>query len=346
MRRQDVYGRGREGPLRQATLGRFRLRRRGLVPRSARWVHGARDPLRVATARRDPHRLSRRHAQDAARPLRHPPERHARAVRHVTLVVTADDLGLSPGVTKGILESHRRGVVRSTSLIVTADSSAEAAAQARMEPDLEVGLHIDLVGGWPVSDPTAVRSLVDAEGRFLGLAELTKRLFSGRVRAGELAAEIRAQAALARSWGVLPLAWDSHRHVHLMPPVALIVGRVARDEGVRWIRRARAPRTWSGPKQTALRAATFVSGLAFRGIGGNRWYVDITSERPRLDAAGVALLATYGGLGEIGAHPGYVDDQLRAADSLVDDRVTDLEVLTDPLLRIAFGSDAVRWRVP
>jgi len=264
----------------------------------------------------------------------------------MTLVVTADDLGLSPGVTKGILESHRRGIVRSTSLIVTTDSSAEAAAQARMEPDLEVGLHIDLVGGWPVSDPAAVRSLVDGEGRFLGLAELTRRLFSGRVRAGELAAEIRAQAALARSWGILPLAWDSHRHIHLMPPVARVVGRVARDEGVRWIRRARGPRAWSGPKQTALRAATFVSGLAFRGIPGNRWYVDITSERPRLDAAGVALLATHGGVGEIGAHPGYVDDRLRAADTLVDERLTDLAILTDPLLRTALGTEAVRWRVP
>jgi len=264
----------------------------------------------------------------------------------VNLIVTADDLGLSPSVTKGILESHRRGIVRSTSLIVTADSSAEAAALARMEPDLEVGLHIDLVGGWPVSDPAAVLSLVDEEGRFLGLAELTKRLLSRRVRAGDVAAEVRAQAALARSWGILPLAWDSHRHVHLMPPIARVVGRVARDEGVRWVRRARSPRTWSGPKETALRAATFVSALAFRGIPGNRWYVDITSQRPRLDAAGVALLATYGGVGEIGAHPGYVDDVLRAADTLVDDRPKDLAILTDPLLRTAFGSDAVRWRVP
>ena len=264
----------------------------------------------------------------------------------MNLVVTADDLGLSPAVTKGVLESHRRGVVRSTSLIVTTDWSAEAAAQARMEPDLEVGLHIDLVGGWPVSDPAAVRSLVDEEGRFLGLAELTKRLLSRRVRARDIAAEVRAQAGLARSWGILPLAWDSHRHVHLMPPVARVVGRVARDEGVRWVRRARSPRTWTGPKETALRAATLVSGLAFRGIPGNRWYVDITSQRPRLDAAGVALLATYGGVGEIGAHPGYVDDALRAADTLVDDRPRDLEVLTDPLLRQAFGSDAVRWRVP
>jgi hypothetical protein len=264
----------------------------------------------------------------------------------MTLEVTADDLGLSPGVTKGVLESHRRGIVRSASLIVTADSSAEAAAQARMEPDLEVGLHIDLVGGWPVSDPATVRSLIDDEGRFPGLGELMRRLFSGRVRAGELAAEVRAQAALARSWGILPLAWDSHRHVHLMPPVARVVGRVARDEGVRWIRRARAPRAWTGPRQTALRAASFVSAFAFRGIPGNRWYVDITAERPRLDAAGVALLAAYGGLGEIGTHPGYVDDQLREADRLVADRPKDLEVLTDPLLRMAIGSEAVRWRVP
>jgi predicted glycoside hydrolase/deacetylase ChbG (UPF0249 family) len=264
----------------------------------------------------------------------------------MNLIVTADDLGLSPAVTKGILESHRRGIVRSTSLMVTGDSSAEAAALARMEPDLEVGLHLDLVGGWPVSDPVTVPSLVDDEGRLLMLAEFTKRLLSGRIRARDVAAEVRAQAALARSWGILPLAWDSHRHVHLMPPVARVVGRVARDEGVRWVRRARSPRAWTGPKETALRAATFASALAFRGIPGNRWYVDITSQRPRLDAAAVALLATYGGVGEIGAHPGYVDDQLRAVDSLVDERVKDLEILTDPLLRTALGSEAVRWRVP
>jgi predicted glycoside hydrolase/deacetylase ChbG (UPF0249 family) len=60
----------------------------------------------------------------------------------------------------------------------------------------------------------------------------------------------------------------------------------------------------------------------------------------------VALLATYGGVGEIGAHPGYVDDELRAVDTLVDDRPKDLETLTDPLLRTAFGSETVRWRVP
>ena len=69
----------------------------------------------------------------------------------MTLVVTADDLGLSAGVNRGILEAHRGGVVRSTSLLVTFPASQEGAALALAERDLEVGIHFDLVGGRPVS---------------------------------------------------------------------------------------------------------------------------------------------------------------------------------------------------
>ena len=65
-----------------------------------------------------------------------------------------------------MLEAHRNGVVRSSSLLVTFPDGEEAAALARAERDLEIGLHIDLVGGRPASDPAAVASLVDAEGRF------------------------------------------------------------------------------------------------------------------------------------------------------------------------------------
>jgi len=39
------------------------------------------------------------------------------------VVVTADDLGLSTGVTDGILRAYRRGIARSTSLLVTYPSS-------------------------------------------------------------------------------------------------------------------------------------------------------------------------------------------------------------------------------
>ncbi|TMB63991.1 MAG: ChbG/HpnK family deacetylase [Chloroflexi bacterium] len=263
----------------------------------------------------------------------------------MTLVVTADDLGLSAGVTRGILQAHREGIVRSTSLLVTFPASEEGAALARRERDLEIGLHLDFVGGRPVSDPKRVPTLVDSDGRFLRLGELTKRLFTRGIRSSEIAAEVRAQVERARSWGVPALAWDSHRHVHLMPPVARVVGVLARELGARWVRRARTPRPTASLKTAVLHVSTIVSELAYRRVPGNAWYVDLTTRRPRLDATAVALLATLPGIGEIGAHPGYVDDELRRTDSLVGPREDDLELLIDPLLQEALGRDCVVWRV-
>jgi len=60
------------------------------------------------------------------------------------LIVNADDYGLSPGVNRGIAESHRDGIVTSTSLLVDTRFSAEAAATSAELPGLSVGLHADL----------------------------------------------------------------------------------------------------------------------------------------------------------------------------------------------------------
>lgn len=62
------------------------------------------------------------------------------------LIVNADDFGASPGVTRGIVEAHRRGVVTSTSLMVHRAAAQEAAALARDAPELSVGLHLELDG--------------------------------------------------------------------------------------------------------------------------------------------------------------------------------------------------------
>lgn len=262
------------------------------------------------------------------------------------LVITADDLGISPGVTRGILESCRDGVVRSASLLVTFPDSAAGAELARAERRLEVGLHLDLVGGRPVSDPARVPSLVDAEGRFHRIAGFTARLATGRIRATEVALELRAQADRAAALGVPAAAWDSHRHVHLMPPVLRVVAPLAREHGVRWLRRARPPRAGATPKAQLLGLATAFGAPFARGIPGNDWYLDLSALRRRPDAAAVALFAAYGGLGEIGTHPGHPDAALEATgDELVIRRHDDLVVLTDPLLRTALGDDTVQPRV-
>jgi predicted glycoside hydrolase/deacetylase ChbG (UPF0249 family) len=60
------------------------------------------------------------------------------------LIVNADDLGASPGITRGILEAHAHGIVTSTSFMVNTPWSREAAALARPASRLSVGLHVDL----------------------------------------------------------------------------------------------------------------------------------------------------------------------------------------------------------
>ncbi|HEY3215388.1 MAG TPA: ChbG/HpnK family deacetylase [Candidatus Eisenbacteria bacterium] len=60
------------------------------------------------------------------------------------LIVNADDLGAGPGVNRGILEAHARGIVTSASLMVDTPWSAEAAVLSRAAPSLSVGLHVAL----------------------------------------------------------------------------------------------------------------------------------------------------------------------------------------------------------
>lgn len=258
------------------------------------------------------------------------------------LIVTADDLGFSANVDLGIMRAHREGVVRSTSLLVTFPRAEEAATMARAEPGLEIGLHIDLVEGRPVTDAARIRSLVDGEGRFLGLGALFRGVVMGKVRAAEIATEVRAQVHRARALGTPALAWDSHRHAHLFPPIARVVGKIGDELGARWIRRTAAPRLGAGPKQVMLGAATAASTLVFRSVPGNDWYIDLTSEPIHRDAAWLALLATHGGVGEVSGHPATAAD---SGDPLARHRPRDLALLTDPLVRSALGRDTVRWRV-
>ncbi len=70
-----------------------------------------------------------------------------------TLIVNGDDFGLSPGVCRGILDAHQRGILTSASLMVGRGAAAEAARLARRAPQLGVGLHLELEGG--VGDPRA-----------------------------------------------------------------------------------------------------------------------------------------------------------------------------------------------
>lgn len=63
------------------------------------------------------------------------------------LIVNGDDLGLSPGVNRGIVEAFSRGILTSASLIVNSPWSEDAAQRIRDVPGISIGLHVNLGDG-------------------------------------------------------------------------------------------------------------------------------------------------------------------------------------------------------
>lgn len=101
------------------------------------------------------------------------------------LIVNADDLGLTAGVSQGIVDAHSRGIVTSTSLMVDAPAAEHAVGLAGEHPGLSIGLHF-------VDDSPAL----DEPGH----------------AAREFARQLDAFRALT---GREPTHVDSHHHVHI-----------------------------------------------------------------------------------------------------------------------------------
>lgn len=167
------------------------------------------------------------------------------------LIVNADDFGLTPGVNRAIIELHAAGLVTSTSLMARGGASEEAIALACATPSLGVGCHVVLVDGEPVLPPEQIPSLVErGTGRFpQSLTVFLLRLFAGRIRAAEIAAEAAAQIAYLQRRGVRLTHIDTHKHTHVFSAVLRPVLRAARAAGIPAVRHPFEP-------EWAVRAAT------------------------------------------------------------------------------------------
>lgn len=161
----------------------------------------------------------------------------------------ADDLGVSRGVTDGILECIDNGPVASTSLVANGAAFEYAVRALRARPRVEVSVHLNLIEGPPVAPAADVDLLVDSHGllrsSFQSLwrahaltSGATRRRLEAQVRA-ELSAQVRkVRDAVGPD---VPLRLDSHGHLHLIPFVFRIVADLCRDLPAAGIRLVREP---------------------------------------------------------------------------------------------------------
>jgi hopanoid biosynthesis associated protein HpnK len=159
-----------------------------------------------------------------------------------TLIVNADDFGLSREVNAAVIEAHRKGILTSASLMVAEAHRDEAISLAREHPQLDVGLHAVVCRGRSVLPPAEIAPAVDAFGRFPDNPVLTglRWFFDQQVRA-KLEAELRAQVETHLKLVGYLNHIDGHLNFHVHPVVADILVGLAVEYKVPCLRMPREP---------------------------------------------------------------------------------------------------------
>jgi predicted glycoside hydrolase/deacetylase ChbG (UPF0249 family) len=233
------------------------------------------------------------------------------------LIVTADDFGMTDGVSSGIVDAMAHGVVSSASAMVGIPGGPERLAR-HYSPALagRVGLHLQLTAGRACAPPAAIPALVDVAGRF------PRRRGDHPLPGDEIAREWRAQADRLRAAGITPAHLDSHHHVHHAPDACAPFAALAASLGV--------PGR-SGP--AAVRNVLAAAGVpqADRFEGG--WFGGVLTVERFLAIVERAFAAIGGdGTVELMCHPGRSDRELEALSSYASERDRELAVLCDPVL--------------
>jgi chitin disaccharide deacetylase len=247
------------------------------------------------------------------------------------VVLCADDFGLTPGVSRAILDLAERGRISATSAMTTLPHWPRLAPALR-QTGIAIGLHLNLTAGPPLGPmPRLAPAGLPPLGRLLRAALL------GHLPAQEVADEIARQLdAFERVSGRPPDFVDGHQHVHVLPTVrpALLAALARRGlatppsggrpgaegGGVRgpWLRDPsdRLPALARRPAAgKALVAASLARGLARdaarAGLAVNRGFSGFSAfsgDPARVAATFARALDDLGPAPVVMCHPGVADD--------------------------------------
>ena len=261
------------------------------------------------------------------------------------LIVNADDFGLTAGVNRAIVAGHRSGLITSATIMANARAFEETVALAKAAPGLKTGCHVVLIDGAPIAEN--LPTLTQGTPRFRNsLKQFAVAAVRGQISADEIQREAEAQIRRIQSAGLTLTHVDSHKHTHMFPHVLRPVMRAARACGIRAIRNPFEPlRSWPGSMVLATPALWLRSAgvMTFQMFAPE--FRRALQEEGMVSCDGTVGIATTGkldqkmllrilqalpeGTWELVCHPGYSDDDLRAAGTrLTQSREIELAALT------------------
>lgn len=257
------------------------------------------------------------------------------------VVIAADDYALAPGVSRAIIELIKQGRVSATGCMTISPFWKEHAEWLRPWRDhADIGLHITLTDHKPLGPMPRLAP----GGRLPDLKTLLRASLFGGLDMPEITLEIQRQIdAFTRHFHRPPAYLDGHQHVHLLPvvrqAVMLTLGRL--PPGV-WLRDCREPAAAILRRGVAPAKTLFISWLglglgqaidfgrlpangSFRGVHDFSGRVPFADLMARFLTPPAARDPARPPL--VMVHPGFPDDELRAADPVVEPRQAEYDLL-------------------
>ena len=243
---------------------------------------------------------------------------NTKAVRQV--VFHADDFGMNNAVNLGILSAFREGLLTSTSILANAPAAKAACENwgklvvecncGRLESSqkrrrvsehqlpFDLGIHLNLTQGQPLTGGRYPAALLDPNGNFPGIGKLFARLnlaTTSQLKAVE--AELHAQVAWMCDQGLRPTHLNGHQYIEMIPQIAMMIPRILSQFSIGTVRVALE----SGLVRNVLLRGD-ITGWGLAQV--KRFYA--TSFRRRMIRANVSFTDRFYGT----SHAGRIDRRL------------------------------------
>ncbi len=160
------------------------------------------------------------------------------------VVFHADDFGWSPGTNEGIVDSHKHGILTSTSVIATMPGLKDAVRRRDEAPGLGYGAHLSLNLGRPISAPESVNLLLDRNGYFQYSYFHHLRKSRNKRYLDQVRREISAQLVKLGDLGFRLDHANSQSHTHMIPRIRDLFEEVLQEFSIRHLRCSVEP--WHG----------------------------------------------------------------------------------------------------
>lgn len=269
----------------------------------------------------------------------------------VQLILHADDYGVSHSSNEAISEMLGAGTISSASIMFPCAWAAEAAAFARANPKLDVGVHLTLTSEWkgmrwaPVAPADKVKGLLDPHGYMYP----DVRSVAMNATPEEITIEMRAQIEKAKKMGVRFTHLDTHMGtVYARPdffeaywrlgaeynvPVMLMrPSAIAEGQGTPQMVKYLMSREEGFQKEGRFRLDSLITGPARAG----------STLEERRDSYFEAILKLRPGIHQLILHPAKLDNELRAMTGSAVARDRDYRIFHDPKMKAWWAEKGIQ----